>query len=389
MQTTLETFVYGSENYPRFFIYDWSKKRAYFEFTKPEKSHFVKKVRDPIFGFVNVLLVGKPLNLEKREFEPLKFDWNELDETQKEDKDKIIKNTAILKSSIQKMVRRQKQVLALRSAYTLLYLKPEIFLRRLLVIMLEDVVIHRFFTELCWYMMAVPNYRLDMADFDFLMNMVYTLVDCQYHRSFRIADDKNKMDLGDMVDKMKKEYKKNIVNEIKQKEIIDKMSLILAVYFREKFGGLEGDLKMMENIRNVLFNEWFVLNEEYDKDKKMDFIKIPAIKRIDDRDNNLRELGFQFLKLKEIDICSVDFHTCPEMVNYICQKLGGKDKFPDFRVKQIMWRQSSGINTRRNYKKQVETDKQKEEAYLWEKQIKPNWISWLKMNGPKVCHKAD
>lgn len=374
MQTTLDTFIFGSETYPRYFIFDWCKKRAYFDFKNPNPKtvssiHFVKKVRDTHFGFVNVILVNKPIDVNERG-SILSFNWNELDklEQQIEDKHKVIRNVAILKSSLQKMIRRMNPILALRSAYTLLHLKPAVFLRRLLVIMVEDSYIHSFFTEICWYMMACTNYELDMEDVDYLMNMVYTLSKCEMHRSFRANTNGNK-NIQIMIKEMKKRMDESVDID---SDFMNRMSLIIAIYFREQYGGLEGDLHMLDNLRNCLF----------DNNKHSVFIidKLISLALEDDGNDNVsRDESYRFLILNDIDISAIDFHCCPEMVGFIQKKL---PKMPDYMIKQIMWRQSSGINYRK--KSKDKSEKQMNEEKVWNDDIKPIWISWLRENSKRV-----
>lgn len=385
MQTTLESFIYGEENYPRFFVFDWITKKAYFTFRRPDIKpiYFVKKVRDSHFGFVNLLLYGKPLDIQKRDCSLVnEFFQNQLDIENKEnvkEPNKIIQNTAVLKSSLQKMIRRMETVLALRSAYTLLHIKPDIFFRRLIIIMIEDVCPHSFLTELCWYMMAYPAYQIDNNDIDFLLNMVYTLVECNKFIKFKNTNEPD-WEIPKMIQQFKHFHKNNSNNSF-QKDLTNKISLILSIYFREQYGGLEGDIKMLNNLKNLLFKEWFLETKNIDLNKN-NFIKINNISKI--HNDTLKNIGFQFLKLKEIHISSIDFHCCPQMIQFIHKKLNSHKNFPDFFIKQIMWRQSSSINNRRNYNKQLITQKQIYEKDLWENTIKPIWIEWLKLNGTQV-----
>merc|ERR1712224_473421 len=71
------------------------------------------------------------------------------------------KTIPILKSNLQKCIRRSKEMKAVATAYLMLNIDPSSILRRLPIIYIEDVHIDISFATIVWYMIAVSkNYKL-------------------------------------------------------------------------------------------------------------------------------------------------------------------------------------------------------------------------------------
>jgi hypothetical protein len=87
-------------------------------------------------------------------------------------------NLYVYKSNIQKCVRRQLTDKAIRSAYALMSIDVPTLLRRLPIIMIEDVLPHPSLVPLVWWMMATTKgYILSDKEVGYILGIVYLL--CQ------------------------------------------------------------------------------------------------------------------------------------------------------------------------------------------------------------------
>lgn len=97
--------------------------------------------------------------------------------------DTIFHNVPLIKSLLQKAVRRQMTEIALKTAKHFIQMDLDGFLRRLYVIMLEDVSLHPSVSALIWLTSAVSKgYQIKEHQLDWLMGLVQYL--CIYPNKF-------------------------------------------------------------------------------------------------------------------------------------------------------------------------------------------------------------
>ena len=154
-----------------------------------------------------------------------------------------INHIPILKSNLQKCVRRSLNEFAINTALCLMILDPNELLRRLPIIILEDVILHEDYTFLVWLMCAVSK-NLKINDF-FLDKCLNIVNDISINKNREIVNPNiqyKKIDLR----KIEKDDFSNFLNS-KQK------NLLWSIELRKSYGGMNGDMKML----NYFTNKWY------------------------------------------------------------------------------------------------------------------------------------
>ncbi len=134
----------------------------------------------------------------------------------------------LLKSNLQKAIRRRERNAALRTAWWLLCREPTELLRRLPVIICEDTQIEeRTFLELVWLMAATSKgYRLMWADAAWVMAAVATALETTGHWNLDVPGPP--LPAGALL----------------------RNPLALALHIRIAFGGMKGDQAFMGRLRD-------------------------------------------------------------------------------------------------------------------------------------------
>lgn len=92
-------------------------------------------------------------------------------------------NNSVYKSGIQKAVRRNEPMKAMRLAKSHITLFPADFLRRIMIIAPEDSMLHPYY-GLVGEMLKTRSKALTKSDKDKLLNLVYQVADCNYRDWF-------------------------------------------------------------------------------------------------------------------------------------------------------------------------------------------------------------
>ena len=210
---------------------------------------------------------------------------------------KKIYNKSLLKSNLQKCIRRGDIDKALITSANLILIDLLGFLRRLIIISIEDVCVTNNIGLLVWLMIAYPNYEITNEIIQYLLLTIYSL--CTHSKKF-IPDTNNDSLIYDKIN-----YKNIIIN-----------SLII----REEFGGMKCDMALIRKTINSNFID--TLNV-----KTGDLKVTRNIERTD--------------ILKE----SIDFHCFPDMLYEISSKIG----LSIDQIKFLIWENSSKYNIRENF----------------------------------------
>jgi hypothetical protein len=231
---------------------------------------------------------------------------------------------SLLKSAIQKAIRRNDVDKAVVCSKALIEKDEMDFVRRLAVIVLEDVILHPKYSELIDIIKRISPKGSFLTDEekDLLINIVADLADTDYRDDFiHVNED------------CKKEY---TFNKIGEKE----MELIAAIRYRSVIGGMKGDMELLSKMANCWgyrFNNggWKIddLNKYFTKQHNFQF---KTIKKV---------------KAKDIMIEAVDFH-CSPVLNILLKKpnvvLMVETEFPKDdvgeRLKDIVWTKRSSIS---------------------------------------------
>jgi len=189
---------------------------------------------------------------------------------------------SFLKSVLQKSIRRQDLYCAITSAKQIYLQEPIQLIRRLLIIMVEDVVfVENWFQTLCW---LTCQKQFSERQAEWIMGVVYWL--CLYH-------------------------KKHVYSGCLSR------NLNLSIKLRKKYGGMKFDMNLISNLRTGIIN------------KEHKYIKLTSIPdfEIDPRNKTSKS--------------AIDFHI--SKINYYVEDKTGIDKEI---VKTLIWKFRSSFNCR-------------------------------------------
>jgi hypothetical protein len=227
----------------------------------------------------------------------------------------------LLKSNLQKAIRRCDNDIAIQSSLAILQTKPMELLRRLPIIYIEDVCLLDSYPIVIWLMMADKDYTLCKTDIDILLNIVNSLCNCKEYFDYR----------------EKKENPPYFSHESLQE--YENHSELLSIYYRSEYGGMKGDMKMLKTSI-----EYYIENPSKIKKTIYDSIVYDKI------DTNL-----------EILVEAIDFHPYPHMLTILSRMTEiNKDL-----IKEFIWFTESGYNIRKPFT--IESSKLYEERREWRK----------------------
>ena len=282
-----------------FFYLEWINKRPdkiILTNEKPEKLNFeetykIKKKEYTICGNIN------PDFTEY--LQPLKLQY---------------RKPQYLLSHLQKSIRRMEDVKSVQTAKHIIDLDCNMFLRRLPIIMIEDVTLHSCFPILIWLMVAYSKkFRMKNEIVKWLLGVVYLLSVCK-----------------------EKTYYEKISDEI---DISDKKDdiMINSLRFRKAYGGMNGDMEMIE------YYIWLLMNDKINTNKE----KIPLVK-----------LKMDPLQKKEWIYQANDFHCNRSIIKQIKRRV---PKMDEEYIQLLIWNFSSSQNNR------IFVEQDKKQKNDWEK----------------------
>ncbi len=206
-----------------------------------------------------------------------------------------------LVSHLQKSIRKMKHTKSVQSAKHLIDLDISSLLRRLPIIMFEDVIPHTSISVIVWLMIAVSKgFKVKTVMVQWLLGVVYFLSTCEEH---------------DPVKKIKRI----------QLESIQENTPLKAILLRISYGGMEGDMKMM----NYFIELW---SHRYQQGQQMNNSKIHFI------NHNLEPLLRQ-----DWDLCANDFHCNRQLIDKVKKQY---EMFDEDYIKKLIWEHSSRNNKR-------------------------------------------
>lgn len=283
MQTKLSQFFtiktdYNT-NHKRCFIYDPENKRAIFETEPQAKDEFVVKKLGVSLYLRNC---GKAA---KYEFPTIQTNAR----------------IPLLKSNLQKAIRRGKNIVAMTTALAMLQKEPVELFRRLAIICIEDVCVMDTYPVLIWLMMTDGHYVIDGADIYLILQIVNSLCNCThtFDHSYK--------------------YKDVVLNH-ESLQYLKRHDVLLSLFYRMKYGGMKGDLEMLNSAIS-----YYTTN--YGQIAKTNFMEI---------DCEIPEA----LEILEI---AVDFSPFPFILDNINKKTG----LDNGKIKEFIWFAESAWNFRK------------------------------------------
>ena len=291
----------------------------------------------------------------------------------------------VLKSILQKSIRRRKPLPAVRVAMELADKSLGDLLRRLPIIILEDSSLHPSFPLLIWLMVANSK---NFAPNAFLMTKVfccvYEMASCPWQDHLTGEEEDGQ---GETLDPSLESYHQPGLD----KRLEDHEALIWSMLVRERYGGMGGDMQMLRAYAN-LWNERFRKDcdvpdtvrrrvEAFQSDgittTTLRWSMIPtmihqnAMRQSLGRVQPILEQGLASLTFMDITTEGVDFHCSSvldglvsdtEFIERCCTQLNDISASLDLRpvpfsitekriwlervLKRCMWKYSAGVNRR-------------------------------------------
>ena len=265
----------------------------------PTNCNLIKKIT--LNGCLQITVCGKVYNETSDPFTDLESSFE-------------YKNKSLLKSHLQKCVRRKLECKAIRTAY--FHMKRDIgdFVRRLPIIMLEDTCLHDSIQIIVWFMCMNDKINYQNYMIWFFMGIVHYISTSDYCDGTEI----------------KRQYtsKPDIINLWNETEKLPEKirNMIFSLIIRYSFGGMKGDGNMI--IDNIYY---YLQNPNY-KSRFSDKIRPVKI--------------YKSLYLNEFEKSAIDFHCYPMIISDLA------DLYPDINpemLKKTIWFNSSCFNKRKPF----------------------------------------
>ena len=289
------------------------KNIFYFDFNTMESKWLSRQPKDITFSTIvkwKKMPIKLCTNLQQNDYKmPLESRYDK-------------KHISFLKSNLQKCIRRKLNNKAIKTAYHFMKLNINGFLRRISIIMIEDVVLHESFSTIVWLMAATQSiksvFQINKNIVDWLLGIVNILCDIDH------CDD-----IG----------KSNTVYDITE---FGDYELLYSLQFRLAYGGMNGDMDMLNHITGVWLDR-FKNNIQCNKTE---------IKLIDS--SCIGGLIANDWKLEGMNCAGIDFHCAPQIVETLAKMY---NRYSENEIKGAIWNCSSRINYRKvndNSEKDIE-----------------------------------
>lgn len=220
----------------------------------------------------------------------------------------------LIKSNLQKCIRRRLASKAVRSMYSLMAISPFEALRRLFIIILEDTLPIPALPTLVWFMMATSKaYSLATKQVEWILGVVYLV--CTKVELRRPS--KEKLPIGPLTD-----------NSIETQ-------ILWSMAFRRAYGGMEGDQEMMESLGGLWYRTFIEKSgREWECWLELRKLEVDPV--------DLSSLG-SFIPGKVLIPACVDQHSRPQIIPYIRNIYPNIDEND---IKGTIWLCRSRLNKR-------------------------------------------
>lgn len=316
-------------------------------------------------------------------------------------------NLALLKSHLQKCIRRRKSYQAVLSAWHILCLKPakdvkllhqtldnlNQLLRRLAVIMIEDVMMHSHYTILVWLMVycsrlqsckqygAILTTQTWKEIGFWLLSLVYWMAECPYRDPISS-------------EKFLAERQSQIPEMIKNEQVLDasicqslnQKDLLFSLLIRKSYGGMQCDVDMLQTCAAVWYNRFVGRSKEVLAIEKSPPI-LPQTSEFRGFYRHFLSSGnlsgeLPVMQLSEWVLNSVDYHVShiatqvlDRLDGSVLNHLGSTQEEQLDSLKDLIWNDSSGVTAKQpvNYNMKVLASDTTKVSKLW-KQIEPLFL---------------
>ncbi len=306
----------------KYFYLQWTDKRpsqCYFTDQLPESINYHQLIN--IKGFTDIFETINVCGYFSEDFKPYHCE------------NPVYKNRSYLLSHLQKSIRKMSCDKSVKTAKHLLDINPNYLLRRIPILMFEDVIPHESLSIIVWLMMATSKgFVLKKEMMEWILGVIYFLSTCKFHDEYKKIDTINteliKINYGILQD-----------------------TFLRACLIRVAYGGMKGDMKMI----NYCIELWV---KRFKEGKSINNEKIHSIK-----------ISIDKLKRNEWDLSAIDFHCNHRLIPDIKQQY---ELYSEEYIKILIWKYSSRLN------KRIQYTKDNEEYKDW--LIIKKYVRWLQSN---------
>ena len=301
-QTTFDQFLTVKNKKRRYFYVDWSKHpyTVLWLTDRPSKVNYEVDIKWRQLGWV-VTLCG----------------YNE-DPIYEKPQETLYNNVPLLKSHLQKCIRRQLTNKAIQTAWHLIKMDFNSFIRRLPIIMLEDVRLHYSISLLIWLMVATSKgYCPTQTQIEWVLGVVSYLCSENQYDCFK-ENYENIKNTSMMIKKI----------ETLKGLIPTQRDLLYSLLLRLSYGGMKGDMNMIYGFVES-WTQKFINGDDIDN-KTIFPISI---------------LSINDLLIVDIEKTCADFHCFPRLLEMI------HNKFKNYSIddiRQCLWEYNSKYNSRKH-----------------------------------------
>ena len=233
------------------------------------------------------------------------------------------------KSHLQKCFRRKKNIAALRTAYEIILININELLRRVCIIIFEDVKLKDYFTTMVWLMAAVSKgFVLQSYHINLELKFINDLcLENNYTDMEELNNYKNPYSTVDV---------RNLLLEIEKCDELSQTqkSLLYSIGLRIGYGGREGDMEMIFYYAIIWFNKF----KEKKDVEKMNIIK-SAFVSLEFCQNN------RFKTIDDFVYQGVDMNSYFKIVPEIYEEIN--HHYSEKEIETTIWFMSSGWNVRK------------------------------------------
>ena len=233
------------------------------------------------------------------------------------------------KSHLQKCFRRKRNIAALRTAYEIILININELLRRVCIIIFEDVKLKDYFTTMVWLMAAVSKgFVLQSYHINLELKFINDLcLENNYTDMAELNNYKNPYSTVDV---------RNLLLEIERCDELSQTqkSLLYSIGLRIGYGGREGDMEMIFYYAIIWFNKF----KEKKDVEKMNIIK-SAFVSLEFCQNN------RFKTIDDFVYQGVDMNSYFKIVPEIYEEIN--HHYSEKEIETTIWFMSSGWNVRK------------------------------------------
>lgn len=323
---------------PPYFYLDWENKSAKFFYTKEE-------LKNDVTG--KILYISKVTLRDSGDILLLCINTRDKHILCTKNKTNINKHiVSILKSHLQKCIRRKKTDLAVKcTAYFIKQNDLETLLRRLVIIVIEDTILNPNLPIIVWFMIQSKYNNFDKEVHEWILAFVKQITELKIWDNFIYCNDK-KLLVKD----------KTMLEDMSKLNTTDS-SVLISLLIRYNYGGMTGDKELILQTVNI----WLKRIKENQKIFDNIYNLYNEIPKITDGIKNVKEF-----KKNDILLEAFDFHCC-SIINDIKKEINIDDQY----LKQIIWNFNSSVNLRNGVNDNKFINKKDEN--IWQ-QIKPKFI---------------